>query len=67
MRNIGGTDTGGQSVGIYALVLDAVNPPGAYWSVFFKVTGNPLNWSRTEYQSDGSPPPQMERRSDSNT
>jgi endoglucanase len=33
--------------GVAAMVLDAINPPGAYWNVLFKVSGNPLNWLRT--------------------
>ena len=33
--------------GTYAILLDAVNPPGAYWNVLFKVSGNTLNWLRT--------------------
>jgi endoglucanase len=33
--------------GVSAMVLNAINPPGAYWNVLFKVSGNPLNWLRT--------------------
>jgi endoglucanase len=33
--------------GVDAMVLNAVNPPGAYWNVLFKVSGNSLNWLRT--------------------
>ena len=47
VRNVGGTvpvDTVG---GVQALVLDSVNPPGAWWNVLFKVSGNSLNWLRT--------------------
>ena len=32
--------------GVRAMVLDAVNPPGGYWNVQFKVSGNPLNMLR---------------------
>ncbi len=41
--------------GTYALVLDAVNPAGGRWNVFFKVSGNPLNWLRT-----GTLPPTLQ-------
>jgi endoglucanase len=37
------TNVNGQA----AMVLNAINPPGAYWNVLFKVSGNPLNWLRT--------------------
>ena len=32
--------------GVRTMVLDAVNPPGGYWNVQFKVSGNPLNMLR---------------------
>ena len=47
VRNYNGTLPVDNLAGTYAVVLDAVNPAGGYWNVFFKVSGNPLNWLRT--------------------
>ena len=47
VRNYGGTAPVDNVGGTEALVLDAVNPPGGYWSAQFKVSGNPLNYLRT--------------------
>ncbi|MGA3144094.1 MAG: glycoside hydrolase family 9 protein [Verrucomicrobiota bacterium] len=47
VRNVNGTIPVDNLGGTYALVLDSVNPPGGTWSVFFKISGNPLNWLRT--------------------
>ena len=47
VRNVGGTVPVDTVDGTQALVLDAVNPPGAYWNVLFKVSGNSLNFLRT--------------------
>jgi endoglucanase len=47
VRNIGGTVPVGTVSGKQALVLDSVNPPGGWWNVYFKVSGNSLNYLRT--------------------
>jgi endoglucanase len=46
VRNSNGAVPVTNWAGVPALLLDAVNPPGAYWNVYFKVSGNPLNWLR---------------------
>jgi len=46
VRNVNGTVPVEDVDGTKALVLDAVNPPGGYWNVLFKVSGNPLNFLR---------------------
>ena len=47
VRNVNGTIPVDNLDGTQALVLDSVNPPGGAWSVYFKISGNPLNWLRT--------------------
>lgn len=47
VRNVSGTVPVDNVGGTQALVLDAVNPPGAWWNVLFKVSGNSLNFLRT--------------------
>lgn len=47
VRNVNGTVPVESVGGAKALVLDAVNPPGGWWNVLFKVSGNSLNWLRT--------------------
>src|SRR5664279_5048024 len=47
VRNVNGTVPVDNLCGTQALVLDAVNPPGGWWNVYFKVSGNPLNYLRT--------------------
>jgi hypothetical protein len=46
VRNISNTVPVDSVGGIPSLVLDSVNPPGAWWNVLFKVSGNSLNWLR---------------------
>ena len=47
VRNVNGTVPVDNLGGTQALVLDAVNPPGGWWNVLFKVSGNTLNYLRT--------------------
>ena len=47
VRNVNGTVPVDNVGGTQALVLDSVNPPGAWWNVLFKVSGNSLNFLRT--------------------
>jgi hypothetical protein len=47
VRNVNGTVPVDNLGDARALVLDSVNPPGGWWSAFFKISGNPLNWLRT--------------------
>ena len=47
VRNVNGTLPVDNLSGTQALVLDAVNPPGGWWNVLFKVSGNSLNYLRT--------------------
>jgi hypothetical protein len=47
VRNVNGTVPVDKVGGTPALVLDAVNPPGGWWNVLFKISGNPLNYLRT--------------------
>lgn len=47
VRNVNGTVPVDDVGGTTALVLDSVNPPGGYWNVLFKVSGNSLNFFRT--------------------
>lgn len=47
VRNVSGTVPVDNLGDARALVLDSVNPPDGWWSVFFKISGNPLNWLRT--------------------
>ena len=46
VRNVNGTVPVDNIGGTKALVLDSVNPPGGYWNVQFKVSGNSLNFLR---------------------
>jgi hypothetical protein len=46
IRNVNGTVPVDNVGGTPALVLDSTNPPGAYWNVLFKVSGNSLNFLR---------------------
>jgi endoglucanase len=46
VRNVNGTVPVDNVGGTRALVLDSTNPPGAYWNVLFKVSGNSLNFLR---------------------
>ncbi len=47
VRNIAGTAPVDNLGGERVIVLDSVTPPGAYWTAYFKISGNPLNWLRT--------------------
>ncbi len=47
VRNVGGAVPVEDVGGTKALVLDSVNPPGGWWNVLFKVSGNSLNFYRT--------------------
>jgi len=47
VRNVNGTVPVDNVGGTEALVLDSVNPLGAWWNVLFKVSGNSLNFLRT--------------------
>jgi hypothetical protein len=47
VRNVNGTVPVDNLGDTRAMVLDSLNPPGGWWSVFFKISGNPLNWQRT--------------------
>ena len=47
MRNVNGTVPVDNLTGTQALVLDTVNPPGGWWNVLFKISGNSLNYLRT--------------------
>ncbi len=47
VRNVSGTVPVDNLSGTRALVLDAVNPPGAWWNVLFKISGNSFNYLRT--------------------
>ncbi|MFO1477762.1 MAG: glycoside hydrolase family 9 protein [Verrucomicrobiota bacterium] len=47
VRNVSGTLPVDVVDGGRSMVIDSVNPPGAYWNVLFKVSGNSLNFLRT--------------------
>lgn len=47
VRNVSGTVPVDNLGGTQALVLDAINPPGGWWNVLFKISGNSLNYLRT--------------------
>jgi endoglucanase len=47
VRNVNGTVPVDNVGGTQSLVLDSVNPPGGWWNVLFKVSGNSLNFLRT--------------------
>jgi len=46
VRNVNGTLPVDYADGVPAIVLDSVNPPGGWWNVGFKVSGNQLNFLR---------------------
>lgn len=47
VSNVNGTVPVNNLSGTQALVLDSVNPPGGWWNVLFKISGNSLNYLRT--------------------
>jgi len=47
VQNVSGSAPVDTVDGMKAMVLDSVNPPGGYWNVLFKVSGNSLNFLRT--------------------
>ncbi len=46
VSNVSGTGPVKNLSGVQALVLDSVNSPGGWWNVFFKISGNSLNYLR---------------------
>jgi hypothetical protein len=47
VRNVSGTVPVDVVDGTRSMVIDAVNPPGAYWNILFKISGNSFNFFRT--------------------
>lgn len=46
VRNYAGKTPVDDVGGVRAIVIDAVNPPGGWWNIQFKISGNPLNFLR---------------------